>query len=68
MEREHIGVAALPAHKAALRRLAAANGESMAVVVRRLIREEAQRCGCWPPTGMSEIGEANERAREPQHG
>ena len=47
MERQHIGIVALPAHKEALRRLAHANGETMAVVVRRLIREEAQRRGMW---------------------
>lgn len=48
MEREHIGIAVLPVHKAALRRLAEANGETMAVTLRRLIRDEAKRQGMWP--------------------
>jgi len=49
-KRESIGLVMLPSHKEALRRLAEVQGEAMAVVVRRLIREEAGRRGFWPPT------------------
>lgn len=38
----------LASDKTALRRLAEAEGEAMAVVVRRLIREEAKRRHLWP--------------------
>ena len=46
---ERLVVKMLPSDKAALRRLAAAEGEAMAVIVRRLIREAAGRRGLWPP-------------------
>ncbi len=38
-------------HKRALMRLAEADGESMAAVVRRLIREAGERAGLWPRDG-----------------
>ena len=41
-------VRVLPAHRAALARLARSDGEPMGAVVRRLIRAEAQRRGLWP--------------------
>lgn len=47
-QREHIAVTMLPEHKEVLRRLSQASGERMAVVVRRLIREEGERAGIWP--------------------
>lgn len=37
-----------PAHRTALENLARLDGESVAAVVRRLIRAEAQRRGFWP--------------------
>jgi hypothetical protein len=39
--------------KDALRELARLTGESMSVVVRRLIRQEAQRCGILSPIALS---------------
>lgn len=50
-----------PAHKATLRALAQQNAEPMAVVVRRLIREEAERRGLWP------LAEPPERPQEVSH-
>jgi RNA polymerase-interacting CarD/CdnL/TRCF family regulator len=43
-----LAVTVLPVHREALKRLAADEGEPMAAVVRRLIREEAQRRQMWP--------------------
>ncbi len=43
-----------PAHKATLQAMAEQNAEPMAVVVRRLIREEAERRGMWPLQGATE--------------
>lgn len=51
---DRLTVKVLPAHKAALERTARANGEAMAVVVRRLIRTEAERLGMWPEPGAQE--------------
>ena len=45
---ERVVLRVLPSDKAALRGLAEAEGEAMAVVVRRLIREAAHRRGLWP--------------------
>jgi predicted transcriptional regulator len=47
MERDKIGAVLLPEHKEALKHLASDNGESMSALLRRLIREEAQRRGVW---------------------
>jgi hypothetical protein len=49
----------LPVHKWAVERMAQADGEPVAVVVRRLIRAEAQRRGLWPVTMDSGNEEAN---------
>jgi len=46
--------------KEALERLAALEGEPMAVVVRRLIRDAARDRGLWPPQN------ARPRAAQPQ--
>ena len=46
---ERLVLKVLPAHKMALRLLADAEGEAMAVIVRRLIRIAAHRRGFWPP-------------------
>ncbi len=54
-DREHLGVILLPAHKQALKRLAEANGEAMAVVVRGLIRREAERRHMWPTPEEKEL-------------
>ena len=40
----------LRAHKEALRKLAILEGESMSVVLRRLIRQTALNQGVWPDT------------------
>lgn len=53
-ERDRIAVTLLPAHKVALRLLAARRGESMAAVMRDLLRSEAERHGVWQPPGRSE--------------
>ena len=47
---ERLALNVLRRDKEALRRLAAREGEAMAVVVRRLIRNEAQRHGLWKST------------------
>jgi len=38
-----------PRDKMALERLSGMTGEAKAAIVRRLIRQEAQRHGLWPP-------------------
>jgi hypothetical protein len=48
-EIERLALRVLRRDKEALRRLAAAEGEAMSVIVRRLIRREAQRRGLLPP-------------------
>jgi hypothetical protein len=45
---ERLAIKVLVADKQALSRLADADGEAMAVVMRRLIREEASRHGLCP--------------------
>lgn len=45
---ERFPIAMSPRDRVALRRLSAITGESQAVVVRRLIRQEAERQGVWP--------------------
>lgn len=47
-EPKYLTLRVLPAHKAALERMAQADGEAVAVVVRRLIRTEARKRGVWP--------------------
>ena len=64
MKREYVGVVMLPEHKRALERLARVNGEAMAVVIRCLIREEAQRRGLWP---TAERAECELRPQEAAH-
>lgn len=59
-ERERLTVLMLPEHKQALLRLAQAQGEPVAVVVRGLIRREAQRRGLWPPAERGERKEARD--------
>ena len=48
-ETERLSLKVLRRDKEALRRLAAVEGEAMAVVVRRLIRRAAQERGLWRP-------------------
>lgn len=45
---ERFPVAMSPRDRAALKQLSAMTGETQSVVVRRLIRQEAQRRGVWP--------------------
>lgn len=45
--------------KAALERLSNAMGEAKAVIVRRLIRQEAQRRGLWPPPNQPQAQGGN---------
>jgi hypothetical protein len=61
MKREHLGIVMLASHKTALEKLARANGEAMAVVLRRLIREEAERRGLWPDPTPQPSGEETRR-------
>ena len=57
---ETLSLKVLRRDKAALRLLAAAEGETMSVIVRRLIREEVRRHGLWPPAGQEQThGQAN---------
>jgi DNA-binding FadR family transcriptional regulator len=46
--REKLGIKVLPQHKRALEAIAQADGEPVSVVMRRLIRAEAERRGLWP--------------------
>jgi hypothetical protein len=56
--RERISIQVLPEHKAAAERLAQREGESVSVLVRRLIVSEAKRRGLWPPVAeRSELAE-----------
>jgi len=48
LKTERLALTVLKRDKEALRRIAAAEGEAMAVVVRRLIRQEARHRGLWP--------------------
>ena len=61
LKTEKLAVKVLPTHKLAVERLAKAEGEPVAVIIRRLIRAEAERCGVWtdpaPPTGGEEVQE-----------
>jgi len=50
-ETERLSVRVLRQDKLALRQLAAAEGEAMAVILRRLIRQAAQERGLWSPYG-----------------
>lgn len=45
---ERFGLVLTPAEKKAVTQLA--DGESMAALIRRLIREAAKAAGLWPPT------------------
>jgi len=47
--RERISVQVLPTQKRALAQMAQSDGESMSVLMRRLIVAEARRRGFWPP-------------------
>jgi hypothetical protein len=51
---ERLGLNVLRRDKEALRRLAAAEGEAMSVVVRKLIRREAQKRGLLSTTQHQE--------------
>ena len=62
---ERLALNVLRRDKEALRRLAAREGEAMAVVVRRLIRNEAQRHGLWKSAegqGVDQDGEVTGHA------
>ncbi len=52
-ELEKLSINVLPRDKEILRRMAAADGETMAVIVRRLIRQEARERGLWPVLNQS---------------
>jgi hypothetical protein len=53
---EKLSVKLLHSHKEALERIAMADGEPMAVVVRGLIRNEATRRGMWLPRENTQSG------------
>lgn len=61
---EKLSVNVLPCDKAILRRMAATDGETMAVLVRRLIRQEARERGLWPVTNQAS---SQEVLRCPSH-
>lgn len=48
LKTERLAVKVLPAHKQALLRMAEAEDVPEAVIVRRLLRAEAERRGMWP--------------------
>lgn len=50
MKTEPLNLKVLPEHKLALHALANLEGEPMSVILRRLIRQEAQKLGVWPDT------------------
>ena len=52
---ERIGLVLTPAEKGAAHRIATSNSESVAVVLRRLIRQEAKRRGLWDSTPTKEV-------------
>jgi hypothetical protein len=57
---ERLSVKVLQADKMALEQMAKADGESMAVIVRRLIREAAKERGLSPTNpGLSHPGEGD---------
>ena len=59
LETERLSLKVLRADKIALQQLARTEGESMSVVVRRILRNELKRRGFWPPADQhSEVGEA----------
>lgn len=55
---EDLVLKVLPTGKSALRRLAADEGEAMAVVVRRLIRDAARERGFYPQKETQDRGQA----------
>ena len=57
MKTERLSFKVLASQKAIMERMAQAEGEPIAVVMRRLIRAEAQRRGLWPTTPASETEE-----------
>jgi hypothetical protein len=57
---ERLTVKVLPTDKTVVQQIAQAEGESVAAVVRRLIRQEARRQGLWPK-------EDRRRTREAHH-
>jgi len=68
LKTERLGVLVTTLEKAALQRLAEAEGGlSQAALVRRLIRREAQRQGLWPTAKKAvELSEASQQdARSP---
>lgn len=65
LETERLSLKVLRRDKDALRRLAAAEGEAMAVVVRRLIRRAACERGLLSPAGQDRRG-AGQDESEPQ--
>lgn len=63
--RARITILMLPAHRAAIERIAEADGEPMSVVLRRLIRREAKVRGLWPKAeGQLEEAQADDIVRE----
>ena len=48
LKTERLTIKVLPAHRTALERIAGTEGESIAAIVRRLIRTEAEHRHCWP--------------------
>jgi hypothetical protein len=57
---ENLNLKVLQTDKMALRRLAKLEGESMSVVVRRILRDELRRRGLSPPS----VDDANQQAAE----
>jgi hypothetical protein len=63
---ERLALKVLQRDKEALRRLAAAEGEAMSVVVRRLIRQAARERGLWPPVDQHSTTEAAQHTHRTQ--
>ena len=63
-ETERLSLKVLRRDKEALRRLAAVEGEAMAVVVRRLIRRAAQERGLWSPADKRDTGQPDQQEAE----
>lgn len=53
VQTEPLNIRVQTEHKKALRALARLEGETMSVVLRRLIRQAAQERGVWPEIGLT---------------
>lgn len=67
-ETERLTLRVLRRDKDALRRLAAAEGEAMSVIVRRLLRQAARQRGLWPPAGQPDTAQPDQRTQAREQG